>query len=144
MAYLKATSLANRLNQFKNLLGRKEYVISFTLLVYLAIVGGLYPSVGGSIFAVSVLPTAIFGVYGGIRSGLLSGPACLLINWMLFVLLDNYSSLGQFIAMGGLIGAIATATVGSGIGYVATLNNRLNKEISAREQAQRELNNTIC
>lgn len=140
MTYWKATSLAHLLNQLRDLLNKKEYAILVALLVYLAIAVGLYPFVGGSIFAVSVLPAAVLGVHYGVRSGVVSGPACLLINWLLFILLGNHGSLGQFIAMGGLIGSIATATVGSGIGYVASLNSRLNVEVSRRKQAQQELN----
>lgn len=140
MTYFSVTSLARPLNQLKHLLNKKEYAIPFALLVYIAVVGGLYPLMGGSVFALSVFPAAVIGVHGGVKSGLFSGPAMLLINWLLFFLLDAQSSFGQFIAMGGLIGAIATATVASGIGYVASLNNRLQQEISGRAQAQQDLN----
>lgn len=140
MAYIRATSLARFLNQLRALLNKKEYAVLFALIVYMVIAIGSYPFAGAPIFAVSVFPAAVIGMHGGIKSGIYSGPAILLINWVLFFLLDTQGSFGQFIAMGALIGAIATSTVSVGIGYISSLNNRLHHEISGREQAQRELN----
>lgn len=111
----------------------------FSLLCYVLAIITFYPVLGGPLFAISVIPVSVIAVFGGVKAGVLIGPFFLILNWLLLVSLGKYNSFTMFASNYGLINAITISVVGGGIGYVASLNKQLNKEIAGRELAQRSL-----
>lgn len=120
-------------------ISRWEFVVPLSLLGYAFTIVIFYPLVGSPLFSITVIPVTIICIFGGMKAGVLMGPTFLVLNWLLLVYLGAPYSFTMFVVMYGWINAVAISAVGIGIGYVVSLNKRLNKEIIGREQAQRSL-----
>ncbi len=92
----------------------------------------LHEKMGNGISALSIFPVALAGWYFGIKWGIFAGFSILLLNFQLFYFFSSLYAT-EISLRSGLAGFISVILVGIGSGYLHTLNQKINQELSQRK-----------